>query len=312
MKAKSLFFKLVVVVVLIALGRSIIRSPIFAGGGSGLGNFNSPTEIEKSLYESKYSNFGIGFPSYKYKPAISVVKSGISWVELGLSSAFSILLVFAVEWGRMSGMRFVKVDPLIHDNGHIKRKFLKIGVRIEGRRLGGLLPPYVHNQATMTAAISNHKKSKYHVKWDFAPEPISYPHGINQTVNVKGEYGNKVKKLVEFKGAIDGVDNGYARVDMLPLALQSENLLPEDKAEASFLVKHDGEPGFYIYDPEYYFDPSPAGKNYCDCKKVYIKLTFRFSLLGKESYYSISNPGTKLEKFVMKEITKEKYLGARS
>lgn len=239
-------------------------------------------------------------------------------LNLILNTVFSAILAFIlvlfVEWLKGSDIKFVDIEPLYTPEPDPKRKFIKIGIVIEERniiRVSTLfkLPPYIHSLAALTITINHLPKPKYRAKWDLAPEPLEYPHLINQVLGFHGEYrkDNKESKPIEISGSIEGKDLGYARVEMIPMASQSENLGPGNSASTSILVKHKGETGFYIYDPEYYFDEARQTKNYCNFEQVYLRVEATSSLGKTVQYLSVLNPDSNLHNFKVKKITEENY-----
>lgn len=232
-------------------------------------------------------------------------------LEVLFSALIAFFLVFVVEFLRSSKVVLKKSDPLNVKKDSFERKFLKIEVLVNKRWFfdkndvtSRILPPYVHSQSSVLAHINHCPKRKFRVKWDNAPEPIEYPHSFNvECVKNNSEAKNKKNGNVVFKV----ISDGFPRVEKLPMSMQAENLLPGDKIQAAVLVKHRNESGFYIFDPEYYFDSTPSGKNYCDYKIAYLKLVFRSSLSSDQKYFKILNPGKDLDNFDFKEISKEDY-----
>lgn len=233
-------------------------------------------------------------------------------LNIFFSAIVAFLLVVLVEWIRKSRVEIETLEPVFSPiklpNGkEINRKLLKIRVKVKANSLGKFfkLPANVHAFATLTITINHEQKQSYRAKWDNAPEPWEYDRPIYQELSFNGQYPkNKKIEYLQLVGVLEGTERGYPRMNLLPQALQTENLVPDDSASASMLAKNDGNAHFSIYDPEYYFDKQ---ENHCTLKKAYLKATFKSSLGRWEEYFAVSNPNSKLDKFEIDKISKQVY-----
>lgn len=229
-----------------------------------------------------------------------------------LSAVIAFLLVLFVEWLRGSSIEFYVPEPVFAPLVKQDRKLLKIGVKVKGRLISNLLyiskilPGNVHAFASLTIYIDHSPKPFYRAKWDIAPEPIEYPHTDQAEIDLHGSYREDKKTLKNFEltGNLSKKISGHARYELVPSAMQPENLLPGEVAEASIFAKHEGEKHFWIYDPEYYFF---LGKNRCDEKKLYIKIVFKSALGRWQDYFCLSNPNSDLNSFNIEELSKDDY-----
>jgi len=257
---------------------------------------------------------------WKHEPWITV----LNWINdsaihipdrlsLLLTAIIAFLLVLLVEWIRGSSIEFYNPDPVsspLRDGRD--RKLLKIGVKAKSRplinflNLSKLLASHVHAFASLEINITHAPKPSYRAKWDIAPEPIEYPRKSQEEISLHGNYqeAKKQPKGFELKGRLERENEGFPRLEMLPLAMQPENLLPGDRAAASIVTKHQGERHFWIYDPEYYFGKS---ENQCSLSKAYLKVVFKSSLGKWEDYFCISNPDSDLKDFNIERISKDTY-----
>lgn len=229
-----------------------------------------------------------------------------------LGGIIGFILVLVIETLKNSAVTFYDVEPVPVD----KRKILKIGVRVisvwreKAPLLAKYLPANVHALATLTVHINSCTKPKYRAKWDNAPEPWSYNFSTTRKITVHGNLtkDNKKSSPIEFVGNLSEELQGSPRPEMIPFSMQPENLLPGDNAEASIVVKYDGEHGFHIFDPDYYLkDYAREYRNYCNCDKAYLRIVFKSSLGSWENYYFVSNPNTGLTDFTLHPILKEEY-----
>lgn len=235
-------------------------------------------------------------------------------LNIVISAVIAFLLVLFVEWLRGSQIKINAIEPVfspieLSDKRELNRKLLKIGIEAKANSLGKLLklPSNVHSFATLTIHISHDQKPSFRAKWDNAPEPWEYDTHLYQELSFKGQSikNNKRKpEDLQITGILEGEARGYPRMNLLPQALQTENLVPDDVASASILAKVTGDPGFFIYDPEYYFNKS---ENRCEEKKVYLKVIFKSSLGRWEEYFCATNPSSKLERFNIEKLSKDTY-----
>ncbi len=204
-------------------------------------------------------------------------------VQLILGTLFALLLVVLTDLIKTPQVEFSLIDPIYkpynvaQDNGiitQVNRKFLKIRITIKKDwRNWFLLSKVTKNIHSVSKLMVTLNEERVHqIKWDTAPEPIDYS---------KPEEGTKY--------------------ELIPFAFQLENLVEGDIAEASIAVKHDGEGGYYIFDP-YYYTNEFRNNTICNYKKKTISITFKSALRTISKNYIIINPDTSLDKFALKEV----------
>lgn len=219
------------------------------------------------------------------------------------------ILVIIVDFLKSSFPTFHIEKPL--QKG--PRKFLKMAIRVVSpvrdlfKIVKKYIAPSIHSSSTLTIYINHKEKSQYKAKWDEAPEPLEYPHKIIKKVVFSGSYlEQNIQKNISITGDLSEDQDAYPRLDMIPDSMQTINLIPDDVSTCSILVKHKGETGFYIYDPEYYFE-GLRQKNYCNYQKVYLLIRFKSSLGYWDDYYLVNNPDSELTNFSTMRISKEEY-----
>lgn len=235
-------------------------------------------------------------------------------VSLLLSALIAFLLVILVEWLKGSSIEIYAIDPAFTqaDPSLPRRKLLKIGIRAKRNFLNKLLhlykvlPDNVHAFASLTVFINHAAKSSYRVKWDIAPEPIEYPYTEQSVIALRANYSDdkKVSKKITLEGDLQRKVSGHPRYELVPQALQTENILPDDKSTTSLVVKHQGQDEFWIYDPEYYFF---RNENRCSQGIVYLRTVFKSSLGKQEEYFRVINQNSQLEGFIIEKISKRTY-----
>lgn len=194
------------------------------------------------------------------------------WKIVFISTAFSLLLVFFIEWLRNPEIEIKIMTASIFDEkrdvqGNLlipKRKLLKLHITaIKNWKFYLPIPKNIHAFSKILIEADFFPKPKYQAKWDSAPEPY--------------DYINNVPKL-----------------EMTPLTMQPENLMIDDSGNAGVAIKHDGHDGFFLFDSDYYVNPQ---LNYCTSNKLRIKVTFKSSLREVIRYYTLNNPNNKLDDF---------------
>lgn len=193
-----------------------------------------------------------------------------------------LFLVVVVEWLRSPSIRLEIADPVIVDairgkNKKVaspRRKIVKIRVIIkkDWRRF---LPISKNPHALSKIKVKMNWKTKpeYQAKWDTAPEPWDYLHNV-------------------------------PRPEMAPLAMQADNLMFGDVAEAGIAAKHEGVSGFFLFDSDYYIQDIAVKKNYCTKKKVLLKVSFKSSLTKVTENFIIRNPGETIDSFIFEKADK--------
>ena len=236
-------------------------------------------------------------------------------LSIVVSITTSLFLVFIVEWLRGSEIKFY-TNEVSAPFEKQDRKLLKIGIKAEAHIPSSLLallkfPVNIHTNSSLTIESDQIPKHSYRAKWDQAPEPVEYPHSENENIVLTGKYSEDNKKFQDIKleGKLEKTTSEYSKLEMLPLAMQTENILPGDCAEASIFAKHEGETFFWVFDPEYYFKHyhNIENKNKCKGFKIFIKAIFKSSLGKWESYFCIFNQGRNLENFKIEAISKSAY-----
>jgi len=92
------------------------------------------------------------------------------------------------------------------------------------------------------------------------------------------------------------------KLELIPFALEPENLLPGDVVEASVVVKHPEEEHFYIFDPNYYL-PWARENNIIKHNLIRLRLIFTSSSVVTKKEFVIINEDKTTKKFTMKELS---------
>lgn len=203
-------------------------------------------------------------------------------VQPTLGTLLAFLLVVITDIIKLPAIDISLIDPVyqpfsVVENGKIikqvNRKFVKIRITVKKDwRSWFLLSKVTKSIHSVSKLLVKLDEERTHqIKWDTAPEPVDYS---------KPEVGTKY--------------------ELIPFAFQSENLVEGDIAEASIAVKHEGEDGFYIFDP-YYYTNEFRHKTICNYRKKTITIVFKSALITISKKYTINNPNLSLEKFELSE-----------
>lgn len=177
-----------------------------------------------------------------------------------LGALFGFLLVILVEKIKTPSARIELFPELVHSSG---RKFLKIKVVISTNTIIKKIFPW--QNAVMVgrikgSLISLHNgkdrvEQTFTLKWDSKPEPWDYV-------------------------------NNVPRLELLPAASEAQNFLSNDEDSAAVVVKHPNQSHFYIYDGNYYVNPTANQRNE---SKIKLRLAFTSTSTTAEKEFMIMN-----------------------